>query len=147
MNLPGDIVEVQFNNGNLEMMLILCNHSAYATATRVVEEMPQENGYCIDSVKGYYIDTGRSGYLYHNTILDWVATVSADEMDTIRKEIYKSMGGDFEEPEQPGVVLLPNTARVMPKEDYSINERVIRLETERDIYKELYTKLIEKRGA
>lgn len=83
----GDIVEVTKQNGVVEEMLLLRCHDGYATAVILKEKAPAENSSAVISRQKMYFDAGRPCYVYYDSIGQFVKTVSASELERIRRKV------------------------------------------------------------
>lgn len=157
----GDIVEVTKQNGVVEEMLLLRCHDGYATAVILKEKAPAENSSAVISRQKMYFDAGRPCYVYYDSIGQFVKTVSASELERIRRKVGGAIGlviPDVGEVKQDPVKLIDQATLDDLAQRFSLQlvpvhkgisdlaaglqdrEKTIRLEAERDIWKELYEK-------
>lgn len=133
----GEIWEVSMNGGIREMLCIKA-FEKYAVGLLLSQEETEENSIMIKSRTKMYADVGRTIYAYNDNIRSYIKTLPENDMDYIIREIAKTLELEPPEPEvQPfQTELIPFT--------YKKQEETCRLETERDVYKELYTDLMAK---
>lgn len=157
----GDIVEVTKQNGVVEEMLLLRCHDGYATAVILKEKAPAENSSAVISRQKMYFDAGRPCYVYYDSIGQYIKTVNASELERIRKKVGEAIGlviPDVGEVKQDPVKLIDQDTLDDLAQRFSLQlvpvhkgisdlvaglqdrDKTIRLEAERDIWKELYEK-------
>lgn len=155
----GDIVTVEKNNGYTEEMLLLKCHGGYASATILREKEPYENGVPVISRQKMYADAGRLCYVFYDMITGFIKAVPDDELEKVRQKIGAALGiGSLAVPEaaerqvpqetpqtavDPEVIDKLNELIVKLANETDVEtlrEEIIRAETERDIYRELFEK-------
>lgn len=157
----GDIVEATKQNGVVEEMLLLRCHDGYATAVILKEKAPAENSSAVISRQKMYFDAGRPCYVYYDSIGQYIKTVNASELERIRKKVGEAIGlviPDVGEVKQDPVKLIDQDTLDDLAQRFSLQlvpvhkgisdlvaglqdrDKTIRLEAERDIWKELYEK-------
>lgn len=157
-----DIVTVDCANGQQDFLLLKC-HEDYATALMLREKPYKENSVKVVSKSVMYADAGRVAYVYYDKISGYVKTIKELEFTGIQKMIITAMGLEIACEEAP--VPMPIAAAeeaVIPLElletckevkdchkmlsemvsmEVNVKElktKNIRLEAERDVYRELF---------
>lgn len=157
-----DIVTVDCANGQQDFLLLKC-HEDYATALMLREKPCKENNVKVVSKSVMYADAGRVAYVYYDKISGYVKTVKDLEFTGIQKMIITAMGLETACEEAPAPMPITEAEEVviplelletckevtachkMLSEMVSMEANVkelkisnIRLEAERDVYKELF---------
>lgn len=88
----GDIVLVKKNNGDECEMLILKCHENYATASILKDFEPQENAVPVISRDKMWLDAGRTGYLFYDAIIEFVKSLSDENLFSVRQQIASALG-------------------------------------------------------
>lgn len=132
----GEIWEVAMNGGNREMLCIKA-FEKYAVGFLLSQEEAEENCIMVMSRTKMYADTGRTIYAYNRNIRNYIKTLPEDDMEYVMFEVAKTMGMELPAPQEEPMELTSNHCE-------DLGFVMSRLEAERDIYKELYTDLMEK---
>ena len=163
----GDIVEVMKQNGVIEEMILLRCHEGYASAVMLKEKAPAENSMAVISRQKMYFDAGRPVYVYYDAITGFIKTVNVLELEKIRKKVAIAIGlvipeaGEIKQADPVKLIdqdTLDDLAQRFSLQLIPIHkgisdlvsglnerDRTVRLEAERDIWKQLYEQ--ERAGA
>lgn len=162
--LEKDIVTVECTNGAQDFLLLKC-HEDYATALLLRDKKYKENNIKVIGRSVMYADAGRPAYVYYDKISGYVKTIKDQEFTDIQASIAKAMGlvinwetapapeyvpqsGEAMVPEELDMLCkqvadcckkLDNMQPEVPQENVEkLKTSIIRLEAERDVYKELF---------
>lgn len=159
-----DVVTVECTNGTQDFLLLKC-HEDYATALLLRDKKCKENNIKVIARSVMYADAGRPAYVYYDKISGYVKTIKDQEFTDIQASIAKAMGlvinwetapapeyvpqgGESTVPEELEMLCkqvtdcckkLDNMQPEAPQENVEkLKTSIIRLEAERDVYKELF---------
>ena len=147
----GDIVVAETPYGDNEILLLKC-HRMYATGLKLNPGSPEENGIAIRSKTIMYADTWKFTYVYFNKIVSLVRTMEQEEFERVRKCVAETLGlilMDAIEVQESHTIEIDyeQIAKIVHDEvsgDTHDRDDYIRLQAERDIYKELFEKMMKK---
>jgi len=98
--VDGDIVRATMASGSEADMVLLRCHRSYATAFKIVDSKPSENGYAVKSRAVGYIDTGRPQYVFLNNIQKLIRSMTKVEFTALKTEVVKTLNLVTDEPEK-----------------------------------------------
>ena len=162
--LEKDIVTVECTNGAQDFLLLKC-HEDYATALLLRDKKYKENNIKVIGRSVMYADAGRPAYVYYDKISGYVKTIKDQEFTDIQASIAKAMGLVIDRETAPAPEYVPQGSEStvpeelemlckqvancckklddmqpeVPQENVEkLKTSIIRLEAERDVYKELF---------
>lgn len=160
----GDIVMVEMSGGGDTEVLLLRVHRTYATALRVCDTCPKENGLAIRSKAMEYIDGGRFQYVFPDKILSLVRSMTDKELDAVKKHVANVLNlsgidaentvapAHDEEATKPAALddetiqkIADAVASKIPapgsstQNDLTDHDELVRAKAERDVYKTYFT--------
>lgn len=138
--VPGDIVEIELNNGLYRDCVIIATHMKQSTALMLVEDEAPENNHKVDDGTTMNCDVGRPITLYYDKIRRYMRSMPDEAFQSLLKHMVQALGytGDGE----PIVKEVPVVKEVV-KEVAADPTEMIRVQTERDIYKDLYMRAMK----
>lgn len=151
----GEIVKIMKPSGFEESVILLRCHESYASSTFLRGVPPAENFY---KVADGYIDAGRCGYIFYDTITEKTGHLTESELYDVRQFIAQTIGAEIYAPVEEKLAepvevpeITPNTDAIMNKlEELTASakskEEIMRMEIERDVYKAAFEKLIGGRS-
>ena len=130
----GDIVDVVKNNGNqIEMVLLSC-HSNYASALALVETEPRDNAVSVVARVPMYADAGKVQYVFYDNICGFQKALSDDDYMAVKDAVREALnlgGGELSSDESADT-------RALRTENEIVHEKLIRLEAQLELMKELF---------
>ena len=130
----GEIWEISMNGGIREILCIKA-FEKYVVGLLLSQEETEENCIMIKSRIKMYADVGRIIYAYNDNIRSYIKTLPENDTEYIMQEIVKTLSLD---------VLIVPTGKDQEPERTKKSERLVRTEAERDIYRAMYTDLLER---
>lgn len=158
-----DIVRAMMASGYEADMVLLRCYGSYATAFKIVDSKPSENGYAVKSRAVGYIDTGRPQYVFLNNIQRLVRSMTEVEFTALKNEIRKTLNlGPAAEPKEEssgnsehahaeitdetiGKIadqVADRICKMKEMSDHGEHDDYVRAQAERDVYKNLFTSKI-----
>ena len=155
----GDIVEIELKNGSLKEAIVLQVHEKYSNILAITDDarMP----YKITCRGEKYVDPGMVQYVFHDRVVNFVRSMTDSEYEAIMDAVIDALGhvpkqlteeSTATEPEQvneqepkqqpqPSVRFVRD-GDVMVTETEYLKKKLVQAQVERNVYKELYEKLI-----
>ena len=157
----GDIVEIELKNGSLKEAIVLQVHEKYSNILAITDDarMP----YKVTCRGEKYVDPGMVQYVFHDRVVNFVRSMTDSEYEAIMDAVIDALGhvpkqlpeesaatepeqGNEQEPEQkpqpqPSVRFVRD-GDVMVTEIEYLKKKLVQAQVERNVYKELYEKLI-----
>ena len=157
----GDIVEIELKNGSLKEAIVLQVHEKYSNILAITDDarMP----YKVTCRGEKYVDPGMVQYVFHDRVVNFVQSMKDSEYEAIMDAVIDALGhapkqlpeesaateaeqGNGQELEQkpqpqPSVRFVRD-GDVMVTETEYLKKKLVQAQVERNVYKELYEKLI-----
>lgn len=137
--VAGDIVEWEKSNGSVAQAIVLSVHSRTYTALELFTEDVEENSHKIMSRMPMFCDAGRMIVLWPNRITGLVKTMEDEAFRKLIDHVGVILGCTKEITVEK-VVEKPVEVKVKEPAD---ERTLIKLETERDLYKDLYMRCMK----
>ena len=155
----GDIVEIELKNGSLKEAIVLQVHEKYSNILAITEDarMP----YKVTCRGEKYVDPGMVQYVFHDRVVNFVRSMTDSEYGAIMDAVIDALGhvpkqlpeeSTATEPEQESKLILEHKQQpparfvrdgdVMVTETEYLKKKLVQAQVERNVYKELYEKLI-----
>lgn len=158
----GEIVKIMKPSGFEESVILLRCHESYASSTFLRGVPPAENFY---KVANGYIDAGRCGYIFYDTITEKTGRLTEKELYNVRQIIAQTIGAEIYAPVEEKLAEPVEVPEVTANMDELINrleelkalakseearlhecvtqkEEIMRMEIERDVYKAAFEKMV-----
>ena len=155
----GDIVEIELKNGSLKEAIVLQVHEKYSNILAITDDarMP----YKVTCRGEKYVDPGMVQYVFHDRVVNFVRSMTDSEYGAIMDAVIDALGhvpkqlpeeSTATEPEQESKLILEHKQQpparfvrdgdVMVTETEYLKKKLVQAQVERNVYKELYEKLI-----
>lgn len=141
----GEIWEIQQNNGSYKDVIVIAAHDDIA---QVIQVSDIEGSYSLRvNCQGIrYTDPRRIQYAFNDNFTNFIRKMTDDEFETIMDAVAEVLGLEMS---QPAEVVEPQEEwhaipepDIMPLPFECDPEALIKAQTERDVYKGLYEKLL-----
>lgn len=86
----GEIWEVD-NNGSVRVVVILACFERYAATVMLQEQEPGSNAVEVRARNIMYADAGRLGYVFYDKMVDFVRTLSEEEIYGLRRAVAEAL--------------------------------------------------------
>ena len=155
----GDIVEIELKNGSLREAIVLQVHEKYSNILAITDDarMP----YKVTCRGEKYVDPGMVQYVFNDRVVNFVRSMTDSEYEAIMDAVIDALGHvpkqlsgestateqkqeNEQEPKQqpqPSVRFVRD-GDVMVTETEYLKKELVQARIERNVYKELYEKLI-----
>ncbi|MDO4649389.1 MAG: hypothetical protein Q4B26_12135 [Eubacteriales bacterium] len=146
----GEIWKVENAKGGENEVLLLKCFENYATVLRLTDTKPEENSVEIRSHSLKWSDCGKVGYAFYNTLCSFVRELSSAEMMTVRGRIASMLGfyltpQKAETKEEPEKKVVPvEEPKPVVQADSELRIELAAMQREKEIYKDLYEKLLDR---
>lgn len=158
---PGDIVQVELNNGTVTEMVLLSCHKTNASALILNDAAYKEHDIVIHSMTLKHADYGRITPCYYSRISKLLKAMDDESFNTLMTQVCNALYPSYRPQRSEDEHSTTETLKVEnPLQNAEANAKiaelemaikiaglendakVARLETERDLYKEWFTKLL-----
>lgn len=148
----GDIVEIETKNGNLKEAVVLQTHEKYATILALTddERMP----YSVNCRGERYTNPGMVQYVFNDHVTGFIRSMTDSEYESIMNAVIDSLGYypqqavESEEPEpereNEQKEYLQAVIEKERKDAYLLKKELAQVQTERTVYKDLYTDILDR---
>ncbi len=138
----GDIFRAVMKSGEEREFVILSVHKDISTVL-----MLSDNEYfpCEVNCNGIkYTHPGMLQYVFNDRFTTFIRSMKKDEIDDLKRKVLEALGCSIPEKETPAEVIEKVVEKVVevPAVDEELKNSLDRTIAERDIYKELYEKLL-----
>lgn len=169
----GDIVEIVESRGTVGTYVAVAVHDAYAVALKLMRTQTPSAPYRIVAREEMYTDPGRLTYKTLDSVQTFIRSMSADEVKSLKEAVKETLGlseevqssdekvKDLEnrkaEAEDRAAELekkvqemaeelqeMKKAPKEEPKENRQDDLELVKVETQRDMYKGLYEEMLER---
>ena len=145
----GNIVEIETKNGNLKEAVVLQTHEKYATILALTddERMP----YSVNCRGERYTNPGMVQYVFNDHVAGFIRSMTDSEYESIMNAVIDSLGyypqqarSENPEPENEQKGYLQAVIEKERKDAYLLKKELAQVQTERTVYKDLYTDILDR---
>lgn len=124
----GDIFNIETGSGTKQVM-VLSVHENYVSTLGLFESKQNECCVKVISNQVMYADAGKLGFAFKDKLIEFVKAVPQSELEDVKAEVAKALS------------LTVPKLEIKPR---STDTERIKIETERDIYKNLYEGMLTR---
>lgn len=140
----GEIWEIQQNNGQFKNVVVLASHNDIAQVLHI-SEYGGDNSIEVNYQGISFTDPRKIQYAFNDNFTNYIRTLKDEEFEAIMDAVAEGLGlaTSYEkavEPVQEEWHPIPEVLDRLPFDGES--EELIKAKTERDVYKDLYEKLL-----